>query len=53
MGSGAVNNDKRKLTAEEKEKLIIKEIKDSQVVYASKYEGSFFGEIFGLSFKVK
>ncbi len=40
-----------KLTAPEKEAMIMKEIRSNSVKYDSKFEGSFFGNIFGFSIR--
>ncbi|CAK7896907.1 hypothetical protein CAAN1_04S04918 [[Candida] anglica] len=42
---------KVKMTAQEKEALIMKEIRASSVKYEPKFEGSFLGNIFGIAFK--
>ena len=41
----------KKMTAQEKEAQIMSEIRSQSVKYESKYEGSFLGELFGISFK--
>lgn len=40
-----------KLTAPEKEAAIMKEIRSNSVKYQPKFEGSFFGDIFGFAIK--
>lgn len=40
-----------KMTAQEKEAQIMKEIRASAVKYEPKFQGSFLGDIFGIAFK--
>lgn len=39
----------QKLTAQEKEALIMSEIKNANVKFEPRYQGSFLGDFFGLS----
>lgn len=40
-----------KMTAQEKEAQIMKEIRANNVKYESKFEGSFLGQVFGFAVK--